>query len=98
MPEQPETKLQRKIVKALNDLPGCKFQKVHGTPFGSPTVDLTGAVCGRRAEIEVKMPGKEPTKRQYKTLSDWESVGCITGWATSVEEAINIVTPYLEKQ
>lgn len=97
MAEQPETKLHKKIVKALNELPGCRFQKVHGGPFGSPTVDLTGAVHGRRAEIEIKMPGKKPTPRQYNTLRSWEKVGCITGWATSVEEALDIVRPHLEE-
>lgn len=95
MSQQSEGRLQAKIVKALNALPGCLFQKIHGSAYGKPSVDLSGAVYGRRCEIEVKMPGKQPTERQHATLKKWEDVGCIVGWATSIEEAKQIVKPYL---
>lgn len=98
MAEQPETKLQRQIVKALNELPGVYFEKRHGSPFGKPTVDLTGIVGGRRAEIEVKVPKKVPTPRQMNTLRLWAKHGAITGWCTSVDEAREIIQPYLEKR
>lgn len=93
--KQPETKLQEKIVRELNKIPGVYLQKVHGTPFGKPTVDLTGCINGRRVEIEVKMPGKKPTPRQFNTLRTWAKVGAITGWVTSVEEAESLIIPYI---
>ena len=92
---QPESRLQAKIVKALNALPGVYVQKVHGSVYGKPSVDLSGVINGRRIEIEVKMPGKVPTPRQLNTLRLWDKHGAITGWVTSVNEAKEIIEPYL---
>ena len=88
---QPEARLVTKIIAELNKLDQCYAQKNHGTPFGKPTVDVTGCISGRMFQIEVKMPGGKPTARQLQTLKTWEAAGAIVGCATSVDEALKIV-------
>jgi len=95
--DQPETKLQRKIVKELNKLPLTYFEKNHGSPMGKPKLDLTGSVYGICVHLEVKMPGKKPTDRQWGTIRYWRSRGAVADWVTSVDEAMDVINPILEK-
>ncbi len=76
-----------RILAYLNSLPNCHAEKVHGSPYGMPSVDITGCLCGRRLEIEVKVPGRKATKQQVATLERWAKVGAITGCVTCVDEA-----------
>ena len=93
MSRQPESRLQRKIRKALESaFPGSFWFKVHGGPFqraGLP--DLLGCVRGTYIGIEVKMPGKEPTKLQLNVMMRIHAAGGQAGYATSVEEALAYV-------
>jgi len=90
---QPESRLQRKIRKALESAyPGSFWFKVHGGPFqkaGLP--DLIGCVRGTFIALEVKMPGKEPTEVQRFVMSQILSAGGYAGYVTSVEEAIEAI-------
>lgn len=93
----PEATLSKNIVKALNRLAHCHAEKrwTGGafTRVGEP--DVTGCVCGRRFEIEVKVPGKKARRIQEKRLQDWASAGAIVGTVTSVDEALNLLRPHL---
>lgn len=88
---QPESRLVNKILEKLNDLPNCKAEKNHGTQFGKPKLDISGALNGKAFHVEVKMPGNKPTARQARVIKDWQAVGVPAGWATSVEEAMHII-------
>ena len=96
MADQPETKLQRKIVQELNKYPMARIEKNHGSPMGKPKLDLSGSVYGVAVHIEVKMPGKEPTDRQWKVIRECRQKGAVADWATSVDGARAIVEPILQ--
>lgn len=89
--------LERDIVerirtKVLAPLPRSFFFKVHGGPFQQVGIpDLIGCLEGRFVAIEVKQPGKEPTKIQATILKKLAAAGAVVGVATSVEEARAIV-------
>lgn len=89
---QPEARIVNKILEKLNSLPMCKAEKNHGTQFGKPKLDISGAINGRAFHIEVKVPGNKPTARQARVIKDWQAVGVTAGWATSVDEAMNIIS------
>lgn len=98
MATQPEAKLSAKIVAALNKIPGCRAEKRLGTAMGINTLDIQGSIHGHAFEIETKMPGKEPTPRQFSRMRMLEEYNVITGWMTDVETAIKIVVDgYAEK-
>lgn len=59
--------------------------------MGVNTLDIQGSIHGYAFEIETKMPGKEPTPRQFSRMRMLGRYNVITGWMTSVEGAIQIV-------
>lgn len=89
--------LERNIVasifkKVLAPLPRSFFFKVHGGPYqliGLP--DIIGCLDGHFVAIEVKQPGKEPTKIQATVLKQLAAAGATVGVATSIEEAQAII-------
>lgn len=87
---QPESRLQRKIRKALKaEYPDSVWWKVHGGPFTPAGIpDLAGVVYGRPIFLEVKMPGEEPSLVQRKRMRDLRRAGAIVAVVTSVDEAI----------
>lgn len=91
MAENPETKLTNKILTALNNINGCRAEKLHGGPMGKPKLDVIGAVNGKMFYIEVKTPGNKPTKRQYSTMRKWEEAGVLATWVDNIEDAKNNV-------
>jgi hypothetical protein len=88
---QPEARLVKKLVDKLNELPNCYAEKNHGSPFGKPKLDITGALNGRMFQIEVKTPGNKPTQRQLSVIRKWQSVGVPAGCATCWEEVEDII-------
>ena len=93
MAEQPEARLQRKIVEALNLLPNCYVEKIHGSQFGKQKLDLMGAKEGKMFLLEVKTPGNTPTKKQLATMRLWqEKAGVYTEWVDSVEKAVSLIS------
>jgi hypothetical protein len=87
-----ESPIVKAIVARLKQERHCVVRKRHGTAFcyaGDP--DLYGSLRGRHFEIEVKRPGCEPTELQRARLADWCDSGALSGWATSVAEALAIV-------
>ena len=83
-----EADLSTAIIEKLNKQNGVKCQKIKGTAYGKPTLDILGSKSGRFFWLEVKQPGEKPTKRQYNTMKDWISVGAVASWTTSVEGAM----------
>lgn len=87
-----EKAIERRILKWLNSLEGCWAHSRHGGMYdikGNP--DITGCLNGRRIEIEVKQPGQKPTPIQFAVMRKWEKAGAVVGWATTIEEAKEIL-------
>lgn len=97
MAEQPETRLCKDIVETLNKVEGCYFEKLHGAPYGHPKLDLLGAVDGKMVYLEVKVPGKKPTERQFATMRKWSKKANVEAtWVDNVKDAVDIVTKVKE--
>jgi hypothetical protein len=91
-----EKNISKAIVKALNQLQITKVWKRRAGPFEKGRADITGSCFGTRIEIEVKVPGNDPTPKQQAWIDDMKSNLCIAGCAHSVEEALAIVRNYFE--
>ena len=98
MSSGPETRLVNRIIKAINAMPGCKVEKNHGTQFGKPKLDLTGAVNGKMFQLEVKVHGKKPTARQFHIIKEWQDVGVLAGWCDTTEGALEFIQPLLKEE
>lgn len=71
-----EAALTNSIRRYLRGVPGCCFEKRHGSAYartGQP--DISGCVNGRRFEIEVKAGDNKPTEIQTKRLEEWAAAG-----------------------
>ena len=56
---KPETLLVGKIMKYLDTVPRCCYEKRHGDMYGNAgQPDISACIDGRRVEIEVKVPSK----------------------------------------
>lgn len=99
MAQQPESRLQKRIRDAIEKAyPGCFFFKAHGGRYQAAGLpDLIGCICGLYVGIEVKMPGKKPTKLQAETLKRIRKAGGIATWVTSVEAALEWLEPLIEE-
>lgn len=98
-----ETALQNEIIAALcangcvarNHTVGQFFTKYGGVVNIGRTgeSDIMGHRIsdGKAFYIEVKLPGEKPREEQYKFLAAMKRAGAITGWCTSVKEALEIV-------
>lgn len=91
MSTQPETRLQRRIQKALKKtFPNSWWFKVWGGPFQSAGIpDLIGCVEGHFMSLEVKVPEKgEPSTIQLETMATIREAGGLSLIVVSVEEAL----------
>lgn len=86
-----ESGLSEAIVKAFNKISGVKCQKVHGSAYGKPTLDILGSRNGHLFWLEVKQIGKKPTARQFNTMKEWAECGAIATWTTSVAGAMSFL-------
>lgn len=91
MSRTPESVLTKKILERLNEIEGCRAEKLHGGPYGSQKLDLFGAKDGKMFYLEVKVPGNKPTKRQESTIRKWQEVGVLCAWVDSVDQAVELV-------
>lgn len=87
-----EAGLSAAIVKALCMMDGIRCQKMKGTAFGKPTLDILGSKNGMFFWLEVKQPGGCPTDRQFLTMREWIKDGAVATWTTSVRGAIDFVS------
>ena len=81
-----EKAIVNSIKRYLDKLPGCYVVKTHGSIYGAGQPDLLGCYKGRMFALEVKRPGRRPTKLQQAVLKKWEAAGAIAAVVTSVEE------------
>ncbi len=88
---------QRSVIAAFRKLgvyvlrinSGSPSRRYRGAPAG--TSDLLVILKGGRAcWIEMKKPGEKPTKEQSDFLAARAKDGCLTGVATTVDEALEI--------
>lgn len=87
-----EKNIVNSVMKYLNSLPECKAEKRHGSGYGKRgEPDISACYKGQRIEIEVKQPGKKPTKLQEKRLREWGKAGAVAVWADKVENVIKLI-------
>ena len=87
-----ETTITNAILKYLNGLECCRAIKVHGGYYGSngePDIDCV--YRGRPLKIEVKVPGKVPTRLQHKRLDQWSEVGTVAVFVDNVAGVEDII-------
>lgn len=91
MSSKPETAIVNAIEKWVMSRPNSVILKIFGSGMvsgGQPDL-IGGWTEGVRTvhfAIECKIPGKEPTPRQFYRLRQWKAAGYITGVAHSLEE------------
>jgi hypothetical protein len=82
-----EKAIVRAILAHLNGLPGCVARKRWGGGYGvAGDPDITGCICGRHFEFEVKRPGQRPTPLQARRLEEWRRAGAVVGVVESLEQ------------
>jgi len=81
-----EKAIVNSIKRYLDKLPGCYVVKTHGSIYGAGQPDLLGCYQGRTLALEVKRPGRKPTKLQQAVLKKWEAAGAIAAVVTSAED------------
>ena len=87
-----ELKTQTKFLKWISEQPDCWAVKYPGGIYGkNGTPDVIIAVRGVFLAIELKAPGKTPTKLQMETMRQIRSAGSRSEWADSLEDAVAIV-------
>jgi len=91
---QPEARISRAIIKALNDLPRCFAYKVHGGPM--QVAGLPDVACikdGRFIGLEVKTEENRnrTTVRQRWVGKMMKDAGAEWHVVCSVEEALQVV-------
>jgi hypothetical protein len=87
-----ETAITKRILKALNDIPGCRAQKVHGGKYGTVgRPDITACYMGLRIDLEVKRPSRKPDPKQQHELDQWAQAGGITATVHTVDDAMEII-------
>jgi len=95
MAKSPESRLQQKIKKALeNAFPGSFWFKSHGGPYQQKGIpDLIGVVQGKFIGVEVKVPGREHnlTDIQKHTIELINKAGGIAFMSTSVEHSVETI-------
>jgi len=93
MAKKPESKLQRRIKKALEREIGGFWRKVWGGPYQATFLDLVGCVNGMYFELEVKNSNKRKNTSDLQdiTIDMVQLAGGISGVVTSPEEAVQLV-------
>lgn len=87
-----EKTISNKIIKYINKTyTNAQVSKRLSTGSSNNTgyPDITGSIDGIRVEIEVKQPGKVPTKLQAHRLRTLKNLNIIAFWADSLESAID---------
>lgn len=86
-----EAELSKTVIEKFNKIKGVKCQKIKGTAYGAPTLDILGSRNGKFFWLEMKKPGEKPTDRQYQTMRAWIEEGAIASWTDSVEGAMKFL-------
>jgi Holliday junction resolvase len=88
-----ETSITRTAIsKIRRELPGAYVRKIAGGPYqASGMPDLLVCWRGRFVAIEMKMPGKKPTRIQEAEIGRIRDAGGIAEVATSAGAAVEVV-------
>ena len=87
-----ESAIVHKILRFLNEIPGCVARKRWGGGMGvAGDPDITGCLNGRHFEFEVKRPGQPPTALQAKRIEEWKRAGAVVAVVSSVEQVQTIL-------
>ena len=87
-----ETVIQQRIQKYLKGI-GAKSVKQHGNEYSEAGIpDLLVCYRGMFLAMEVKQPGKYPTRLQRVQLQRFKDAGAITGVVRSVEDVEGLVS------
>jgi Holliday junction resolvase len=81
-----EKSITASILRYLNDLPGCYAVKTRGDFRQAGWPDIIGCYQGQALALEVKRPGRKPTKLQETMLQKWREAGAIAAVVTSRKE------------
>jgi len=87
-----EKSITNDILRYFNKINRCYLYKRHGSVYNNSEPDISGVYYGYRVEIEVKLPGKDPTPGQAACLRRWAEHGAICGVARSLDDAKAIVS------
>lgn len=74
-----EKSIVQSILTYLNELPGCRAIKRHGSAYSSGEPDIDACLNGRSIKLEVKRMGNVPTALQTANLNKWKKAGAVTG-------------------
>lgn len=87
-----EAQLERKVVEF------CRGYKLLTYKFSSPAhrgvPDRIILYHGRALFLELKRPGKKPTKLQERELEELRAAGCAAHWADNFETARDIILKF----
>jgi|SRR5215469_7441836 len=95
---QPERKLVTKLQARIKERGGTSF-KIHGgdNPFQAAGIpDLIACFLGRFLGLEVKLPGKKPSRIQAITLKKIEENGGIARVVTSVADLDKVLDSVMD--
>ena len=73
-----EIKATNRLLKILNQIPGCYAKKRHGGAFQSGEPDIMGCLNGKSFFIEMKDENGKLTELQSNSLQRWREAGAIT--------------------
>jgi hypothetical protein len=92
MAQKPESGLQRRVQKALRAaFPGSYIRKIHVSEFAAAgTPDLICCIHGLFVGIEIKTPGRKPTKLQEHEFNEIIKAGGIAVVARTPEDAVHL--------
>jgi hypothetical protein len=72
--------------------------KIHGSRYGRVgDPDIWGCAYGKMFLLEIKVPGRKPTRAQLNELRQWQRAGAVTGWFDTFDAAINLVRSLLPR-
>lgn len=82
-----EIGFQERVIKYLNELPGCKAENVSGDATQSGRPDINGCFRGRMFKFELKQPDNKykASTKQFLELRRWKNAGCVVGVFYSME-------------
>lgn len=91
----PESRLTKKILTALREIPASWWVKIPGGAFLSGIPDILGCVRGHFYALEVKSPetGHGVTALQALTIDAINAAGGTARVVRSVTEAVEVVWP-----
>jgi hypothetical protein len=88
-----EAQLERKVVEF------CREYKLLTYKFSSPAhrgvPDRIILYRGRALFLELKRPGKKPTKLQERELGELRAAGCAAHWSDNFQTACDIILRFV---